>query len=67
MQIKFVCRPSASKDELSSHSDNEYFYAEAMGRSGAECHRVFTDCQRSLLDRFSEIDSSVGDMLDLFD
>ncbi|KAM7356285.1 uncharacterized protein ACRADG_002090 [Cochliomyia hominivorax] len=47
--------PSSSADKLSTHSDNEYYYAEHLGRSGANCHRVFKDCPRSLLEHITDI------------
>ncbi|XP_073841477.1 uncharacterized protein [Musca autumnalis] len=52
--LHILLTPSSSRDELSSHSDNAYFHAEQMGRSGADCGRVFRDCPRSLLDHFSD-------------
>uniref|UniRef100_A0A1I8M6V7 Uncharacterized protein n=1 Tax=Musca domestica TaxID=7370 RepID=A0A1I8M6V7_MUSDO len=52
--LHILLTPSSSKDELSTHSDNAYFYAEHMGRSGAKCDRVFRHCPRSLLDHFSD-------------
>ena len=42
-------------DELSEHADNEYFYAESIGRSGADCSLVFQGCKKSLLEHFSDV------------
>lgn len=42
-------------DKLSEHADNEYYYAEKVGQSGAGCERVFKECQRSLLQHFSQL------------
>lgn len=41
------------------HEDNEYFYAEAMGKKGAPCERVFNECKTSLLDIFARIETLV--------
>lgn len=55
LTFPFIFRPSASVDKLSEHADNEYYYAEKVGQSGAGCDRVFKECQRSLLQHFSEL------------
>ncbi|XP_059222074.1 uncharacterized protein LOC106095267 [Stomoxys calcitrans] len=52
--LHILLTPSASKDELSTHSDNEYFQAESIGRSGAKCGQVFSTCARSLLEHFTD-------------
>ncbi|XP_055842074.1 uncharacterized protein LOC129909126 [Episyrphus balteatus] len=51
--IHIILTPSSSVDELSSHSDNEYFQAEVLGKSGAPCDVIFKDCKRSLMDIFT--------------
>ncbi|XP_055910741.1 uncharacterized protein LOC129945107 [Eupeodes corollae] len=53
--IHIILVPSSSVDKLSSHSDNEYFQAEVLGKSGAPCSVVFKDCKLSLLDIFTNI------------
>ncbi|EDW19023.1 uncharacterized protein LOC6582862 [Drosophila mojavensis] len=53
--LHILLTPSASVDKLSEHADNEYYYAEKVGQSGAGCDRVFKECQRSLLQHFSEL------------
>ncbi|XP_036327499.1 uncharacterized protein LOC118740112 [Rhagoletis pomonella] len=53
--LHILLTPSSSMDELSEHADNEYFYAESMGRSGADCSLVFRVCKKSLLEHFSNI------------
>lgn len=44
-----IFRPSSSREKLSTHKDNEYFQAESLGRSGANCHLAFSSCPKSLL------------------
>uniref|UniRef100_A0A1I8NYX3 Uncharacterized protein n=1 Tax=Stomoxys calcitrans TaxID=35570 RepID=A0A1I8NYX3_STOCA len=51
--LNILLMPSSSVDKLSQHSDNDYYQAEYMGRSGANCHKIFASCPRSLLDHFS--------------
>lgn len=50
-----ILRPSTSHDAISDHSDYEYYYAESMGKDGAPCERVFSECKASLLDQFSGV------------
>ncbi|XP_011554094.3 uncharacterized protein LOC105385414 [Plutella xylostella] len=48
--------PSATRDKLSEHSDNEYHAAERLGRDqGANCEALFPECEGSVLDTFTEI------------
>ncbi|KAI8117336.1 hypothetical protein FF38_09279 [Lucilia cuprina] len=53
--LHILLTPSSSADQLSTHSDNEYYHAEHLGRSGANCQRVFKSCPRSLLEHFTDI------------
>lgn len=53
-----ICRPSLTNEDVINHEDNEYLYAEAMGKNGAPCNRIFNECEKSLLDIFSKIDST---------
>ncbi|XP_067647968.1 uncharacterized protein [Eurosta solidaginis] len=53
--LHILLSPSSSADELSEHADNEYFYAEAMGRAGAKCGLIFKECTKSLLEYFSNV------------
>ncbi|KRF84598.1 uncharacterized protein [Drosophila virilis] len=53
--LHILLTPSSSVDKLSEHADNEYYYAEKVGQSGAGCDRVFKECHRSLLQHFSEL------------
>ncbi|XP_026845380.1 uncharacterized protein LOC6595906 [Drosophila persimilis] len=55
--------PSSSVDKLSEHADNEYYYAEKMGQSGAGCDRVFKECRLSLLQHFSELHHNLNKVL----
>lgn len=50
-------------DKLSEHADNEYYYAEKVGHSGAGCERVFKECRRSLLEHFSELQHNLGTLM----
>ncbi|XP_065362120.1 uncharacterized protein LOC135955690 [Calliphora vicina] len=61
--LHILLTPSSSADKLSTHSDNEYYHAEHMGRSGANCQRVFKACSRSLLDHFSNIHHLTEDVM----
>ncbi|XP_050334100.1 uncharacterized protein LOC126761762 [Bactrocera neohumeralis] len=53
--LHVLLTPSSSVDELSEHADNEYFYAESIGRTGADCRLVFKGCKKSLLEHFSDV------------
>ncbi|XP_044258573.1 uncharacterized protein LOC123007374 [Tribolium madens] len=49
-----VFSPSTTKEKVRSHSDNEYFAAQKLGRkSGESCKAKFDDCQHNLLDMFT--------------
>lgn len=56
-------RPSTSKDEISDHSDFEYYHAENLGKEGAPCDRVFNECKASMLEQFSGIYTPMVDLL----
>jgi len=58
-----IYRPSSSVDKLSEHADNEYYYAEKVGQSGAGCDRVFKECRLSLLQHFSELHHNLDKIL----
>ncbi|XP_054734713.1 uncharacterized protein LOC129242175 [Anastrepha obliqua] len=58
--LYILLTPSSSVDELSVHADNAYFYAESMGRSGADCSLVFKECKKSLLEHFSNMKDMVA-------
>ncbi|XP_068148975.1 uncharacterized protein [Drosophila tropicalis] len=55
--------PSSSVDKLSEHADQEYYYAENVGKSGAGCHQVFRECRLSLLQHFSELHDNLDEFL----
>lgn len=59
MKIGYTFRPSVTNEEIHNHEDNEYLYAEAMGKKGAPCKRIFSECQRSLLDIFALIETVI--------
>ncbi|XP_061398337.1 uncharacterized protein LOC133334054 [Musca vetustissima] len=63
--LHILLTPTSSKDDLSTHADNAYFYAEHMGRSGANCDRVFRGCPRSLLDHFSDFPKLSNNIMSL--
>uniref|UniRef100_A0A182P8X9 Uncharacterized protein n=1 Tax=Anopheles epiroticus TaxID=199890 RepID=A0A182P8X9_9DIPT len=53
--LHIVFAPSSTEEPLSEHRDNEYFRAEQLGRSGAPCERLFSECAHSLLDIFTGV------------
>ncbi|XP_059611412.1 uncharacterized protein LOC132258227 [Phlebotomus argentipes] len=59
--IHILLTPSTSSDPISQHSDNEYFRAEQLGRSGVSCAREFRECSASLLDVVSAIHNPLVD------
>ncbi|KAH8408076.1 hypothetical protein KR222_009224, partial [Zaprionus bogoriensis] len=61
--LHILLTPSTSADKLSEHADNEYYYAEKVGQSGAGCDRVFQECRRSLLQHFSELHHNVDTLM----
>lgn len=48
-----IFRPSMTNEEITDHSDNEYLYAERLGKEGAPCEQVFSECKMSILDQFT--------------
>lgn len=65
-KISFNFRPSLTKDEVSDHTDNEYYHAEKLGKDGAPCEHVFKECKISILDQFSGIYTPMLDMIRKF-
>uniref|UniRef100_A0A6P4EEG6 Uncharacterized protein LOC108042701 n=2 Tax=melanogaster group TaxID=32346 RepID=A0A6P4EEG6_DRORH len=61
--LHILLTPSSSVDKLSEHADNEYYYAEKVGQSGAGCDRVFKECRLSLLQHFSELHHNLDKIL----
>lgn len=57
--ICHLSRPSLTNEEIFNHEDNEYLYAEAIGKSGAPCEHIFRECKNSILDIFARIDSTI--------
>ncbi|KAJ6635715.1 hypothetical protein Bhyg_14301 [Pseudolycoriella hygida] len=53
--MHIILTPSTTKDTINDHSQNEYHRAEALGKSGAPCEKIFKECTRSLLDQFTGI------------
>ncbi|XP_075156675.1 uncharacterized protein LOC142229963 [Haematobia irritans] len=58
--------PSSSVDKLSEHSDNDYYQAEYLGRSGGNCESVFGKCPRSLLSHFSNFYKLTDELREIF-
>lgn len=56
-------RPSSTNDEITEHSDYEYYRAEKMGKEGVPCERVFKECKASILNQFSGIYTPVMNLL----
>lgn len=56
--LSHIFRPSVTSEDVINHEDNEYLYAEAMGKNGAPCDRIFNECEKSLLDIFSIVETS---------
>ncbi|XP_017840315.1 uncharacterized protein LOC108598209 [Drosophila busckii] len=63
--LHIVLTPSSSVDKLSEHADNEYYYAEKVGQTGAGCERVFKECRRSLLQHFSEMHDNLDKLINI--
>lgn len=62
--MPFSFRPSTTHDELSEHSDSEYYRAEKLGREGVPCEHVFKECKSSILEQFTGIYTPIMDLLD---
>ncbi|XP_053690998.1 uncharacterized protein LOC128739529 [Sabethes cyaneus] len=58
-----VFSPSTTSEQISEHSDNEYYRAEQLGREGAPCHQVFSECKNTILDVFTGIHDPVSNEL----
>lgn len=56
-------RPSTSTEDIVHHSDNEYYHAENLGRSGAPCAFIFKECKRSLIQQFSGLYEMSNDII----
>ncbi|XP_055699337.1 uncharacterized protein LOC129799467 [Phlebotomus papatasi] len=59
--IHIILTPSTTNEPLSQHSDNEYFRAEQIGRSGISCSREFSECSVSLLDIVTSVHDPLVD------
>lgn len=59
----YIYRPSLTNDEITDHSDYEYYRAEKLGKEGAPCEHVFNECETSILDKFTGVYTP---MMDLF-
>lgn len=59
-------RPSSTNDEITEHSDYEYYRAEKLGQEGAACEHVFKECRASILDQFSGVYTPVMNLLNQF-
>ncbi|XP_049821728.1 uncharacterized protein LOC126265112, partial [Aethina tumida] len=47
--------PTTTKDELSHHTDNEYYAAQSMGlKHPGKCHNFFPNCKKSFFDKFTQ-------------
>lgn len=51
-----------TSDDITEASDNEYFYAEKLGKDGGSCERAFGECSESILDQFSGVYSPLVDI-----
>ncbi|KAL9906558.1 uncharacterized protein ACN427_005134 isoform 1-T1 [Glossina fuscipes fuscipes] len=56
--------PSSSTDKISTYKDNEYFQAEYLGRSGANCHLAFSSCPKSLLACITKVQKLTEDLIE---
>ncbi|KAG4071209.1 hypothetical protein HA402_008944 [Bradysia odoriphaga] len=61
--MHILLTPSSSKDTVNDHSLNEYYHAEEMGKSGAPCDHVFSECTISLVDKFSGIYTTMDNII----
>lgn len=59
MKMYHSFRPSLTNEDVTNHEDNEYLYAEAMGKNGAPCEHIFSECKKSLLDIFTKMDTTI--------
>lgn len=60
---KYNSRPSTTHDEISDHSDYEYYQAEKLGREGAPCEHVFKECHKSILNEFTGVYTPIMDLM----
>lgn len=49
------CRPSVTNEQITDQLDHEYLYAERLGKEGAPCQHVFSECKTSILEQFTGI------------
>lgn len=63
---EFSLRPSTTHDDISDHSDYEYYRAEKLGKEGAPCEHVFKECESSILDQFTGVYTPMMDLLNRF-
>ncbi|XP_031621776.1 uncharacterized protein LOC116339848 [Contarinia nasturtii] len=53
-----VMTPSSTIDPITKYEDNEYLYAEKIGKEGVPCEHIFNECKMSILDQFTGIYST---------
>ncbi|XP_053691000.1 uncharacterized protein LOC128739532 [Sabethes cyaneus] len=58
-----IFTPSTTSEPISEHSDNEYYRAEQLGREGAPCHQVFSECKNTILDVFTGVHDPITNHL----
>lgn len=58
MNKNVLFRPTSTNDPIVKYEDNEYLYAEKLGKEGVSCEHVFKECKLSILDQFTGIYST---------
>ncbi|KAK2586395.1 hypothetical protein KPH14_010682 [Odynerus spinipes] len=55
--VQLFLRPSSTEEEYDEYGDREYRAAERLGEqvAGENCHALYPECRRSLLDVFSTV------------
>ncbi|XP_033207459.1 uncharacterized protein LOC117167019 [Belonocnema kinseyi] len=56
--VQTFLTPSSTKEDYDEYADQEYHAAERLGKHlGENCHALYPECKRSVLDVFSSLDS----------
>lgn len=53
-----VFRPSSSHDPIINKDHYDYVMAEQLGEKGEPCEEIFNKCKYSLLEIFSQVETS---------
>ncbi|XP_030752519.1 uncharacterized protein LOC115879703 [Sitophilus oryzae] len=59
--LHFIFTPTSTNEELSHHTDNEYYAAHHLGKNNkGKCKQLFPNCKLTLLDLFTQFYDNIN-------